>query len=78
MKIGDKITVKSAIIGDSLFWHKKDDRHDIHKIKKGRHEDGYANSFTGTVVYIHPKRRYFTVRYDFKRGSFYESFKCKG
>ncbi len=71
MKIGDKITVRSAIISDSLFWHKTEKK----KSYKGEWPD---NRFTGTVVYIHPKLHYFTVRYDFKKGSFCESFKCKG
>ena len=30
---------------------------------------------TGTVVYIHPKWRYYTVRFDTAGGSFRESFR---
>lgn len=29
---------------------------------------------TGTVVYIHPKERFYTVRFDFPLGSFRESY----
>ena len=29
-----------------------------------------------TVVYVHPERRYYTVRFDFLLGSFAESFPC--
>lgn len=36
---------------------------------------------TGTVIYVHPKRRFYRVRFDMPGGSFTESylfFKCKG
>lgn len=29
---------------------------------------------TGEVVYIHPQRRYFTLRFQFRYGSFCESY----
>lgn len=29
---------------------------------------------TGTVIYIHPQRRYFTLRFQFSHGSFCESY----
>ena len=32
---------------------------------------------TGTVVYIHPKGRFYTLRFDFERGSFRESYPLK-
>lgn len=67
MRIGDKITVKSAIINDTLFASVGEAKPKNNKGKTPR------NVFTGTVVYIN--KRYFTVRYDFKKGSFTESFK---
>lgn len=69
MRIGDKITVKSAIINDSLFASVG--------AAKPRNSKGKtpSNVFTGTVVYINEENGYFTVRYDFKAGSFNESFK---
>lgn len=33
---------------------------------------------TGTVVYIHPKRRFYRVRFDFPGGSWHESFLMEG
>lgn len=30
--------------------------------------------YTGTVVYIHPQRRYFVLRFQFRNGSFRESY----
>ena len=33
---------------------------------------------TGTVVYIHPKGRFYTLRFDFDTGSFRESFPIRG
>ena len=31
--------------------------------------------FNGTVVYVHPERRYFVVQFDFPHGSYRESFR---
>ena len=72
MRIGEKVWVRSAIINDSLFYHPG------YKERGGKNNHkGIApsNRFEGIVVYIHPLCRYYTVRYDFPRGSFYESFK---
>lgn len=67
MNIGEKVKVCSSIISDSLFWHKSE--------KSSRQGEMPSRIYMGTVVYIHPEQRYFTVRYDFNKGSFYESFK---
>lgn len=32
----------------------------------------------GTVIYIHPRRHYYTVRFDFARESFNECFPMRG
>ena len=69
MRIGDKITVKSAIINDTLFASVGAAKPRSNKGKTP------SNTFTGTVVYINRKNRYFTVRFDFAKGSFTESFK---
>lgn len=41
-----------------------------------RRSEGIDNKklYTGTVIYIHPKRRYFTLRFQFPHGSFCESY----
>ena len=35
----------------------------------------HQKTYTGTVVYVNSKHRYFTARFDFPGGSFFESFK---
>lgn len=67
MNIGEKVKVHSSIISDSLFWQKSE--------KSSHKGEMPSRIYMGTVVYIHPEQRYFTVRYDFNKGSFYESFK---
>ena len=67
MRIGDKVEVHSAVISDTLFQN---------SAGKPSHKGEWPErKFTGTVVYIHPELRYFTVRYDLQKGSFCESFK---
>jgi hypothetical protein len=36
--------------------------------------NGKKTKKQGTVEYIHPKQRFYQVRFDFERGSFRESF----
>ena len=63
MKLGDKITKRTV-------WT---------EVADGFHHNGGANltnheSVTGTVVYIHPRGRFYTLEFKFPRGSFGESF----
>lgn len=39
---------------------------------------GGSCMMTGTVVYIHPEGRFFTLRFDFERGSFRQSYMIRG
>lgn len=41
-----------------------------------RRMEGVENKqlYTGVVVYVHPLRRYFTLRFHFPHGSFCESY----
>lgn len=59
VQIGDTITVKSR----TMTMHDKEEN------------NGEWRAMTGTVVYIHPKGRYFTVEYKLKRAVLRESFK---
>ena len=63
MKLGDKITKRTV-------WT---------EFAEGCHPHGGCNltnheSVTGTVVYIHPRGRFYTLEFKFPRGSFMESF----
>ena len=40
--------------------------------------DGGSRDMTGTVIYIHPQGRFFTLRFDFERGSFRQSYMLRG
>lgn len=59
MKIGDKVT-------KALSWG------DISKEGAHGHPDKVVA--TGTVVYIHPKRRFYVLEFTFPAGKFRESF----
>ena len=37
--------------------------------------EALSGSTTGTVVYIHPQRRFYTARFSFGNAAFLESFK---
>ena len=65
MKLGDKIKKR-------VYWTEID-RSRI-RLSKGcvqKHEIA-----EGTVVYIHPKGRFYTLEFNLPTGSFRESFKC--
>lgn len=36
--------------------------------------DTLWNTFKGTVVYVHPRNRYYTVQFQFEKDSFRESY----
>lgn len=40
-----------------------------------KHIEALNRSATGTVVYIHPLRRFYTARFSFGNAAFLESFK---
>ena len=64
MKIGEKVTVNCNWIDE------KPDGRFKRKIIK-------METATGTVVYIHPKKRFCRVRFRFPGGSFCECYKMK-
>lgn len=39
---------------------------------------GGSRVLTGTVVYIHPEGRFFTLRFDFDKGSFCQCYMLRG
>lgn len=64
MKLGDKIKMRcrwTEIVNAKYFDNKMQNIHE------------YA---TGTVVYLHPRGRYYTLEFNFPCGTFRESFKC--
>lgn len=64
MKLGDKIT-------KPVHW--------LEIEPSGRRGGGNMRKHevaTGTVVYIHPKGRFYTLEFTFPGGSFRESFAC--
>lgn len=61
MKVGDKVTLTpSTVVGELRL--------------DGRKKRLQPITYPGTVVYIHPRRMFYTVRFDFEFGSFRESF----
>ena len=56
--IGEMITVKSV----TMAWANRDEC------------EQHTKTMTGTVIYIHPKHRFFTVEYRLKRGTCCECF----
>ena len=59
VQLGKTISEKSR----TLAMHEKEEN------------NGAWKAMTGTIVYIHPKGRYFTVEYKLKRAVLRESFK---
>lgn len=64
MKLGDKIT-------KPVYWLEIEPAGRRGGGNMRRHETA-----TGTVVYIHPRGRFYTLEFKFPRGSFRESFSC--
>lgn len=65
MKLGDKIRVRCN-------WTEIDPARGAQGSNLKKHE--YAE---GTVVYIHPRGRYYTLEFRFQAGTFRESFLCR-
>ena len=64
MKLGDKIT-------KPVRWLEIEQHGRFGGGNMKKHEVA-----TGTVVYIHPKRRFYTLEFKFPHGFFRESFLC--
>ena len=66
MKLGDKVRVRCN-------WTEivENNNHNRHGGNMRKHETA-----EGTVVYIHPKGRYYTLEFRFQSGTFRESFLC--
>ena len=63
MKLGDKIKKKVRWI-------------EVKEGPRGRTKMLPRGEAVGTVVYIHPKGRYYTLEFTFSGGTFRESFSC--
>lgn len=63
MKLGDKIKKKVRWV-------------EVQEGPRGRTTMKQHGEATGTVVYIHPKGRYYTLEFTFSGGTFRESFSC--
>ena len=63
MKLGDKII-------KAVRWI------EVQEGPRGRITTKLRGEAVGTVVYIHPKGRYYTLEFTFPDGTFRESFRC--
>lgn len=70
MKIGDKIRKPMSRADED---GKRRDQDKAGRFVKGQKKERREKE--GVVVYIHPKGRYYTLRFDFPNGSYRESFR---
>lgn len=60
LSVGDIVKVKSVVLAS--------------EVDKVGAKNAEKDLITGTVTYIHPERRFYTVMFEFNKGSFCECF----